>query len=176
MATSEPNVPHGYCHCGCGRKTKLADYTNLPREVVRGEPLRFIKGHNARKAEPAYVVDENGCWVWQRAKGPTGYGRLSVDGTYWIAHRWYYTQAKGAIPDGLHLDHLCRNPSCVNPEHLEAVTLAENSRRGNAARLTHEDAEAIRNASGLQREIAARYGVHQSVVSKIKSGTRWGEG
>ncbi len=46
------------------------------------------------------------------------------------AHRWAYEQARGAIPDGMHLDHLCRNTLCVNPDHLQAVTARENLRRG----------------------------------------------
>ena len=66
--------------------------------------------------------------------GP-GYGQFELGGgsrqkrnrTY--AHRFAYEQAKGAIPDGLEIDHLCRNRRCVNPDHLEAVTHQENQRR-----------------------------------------------
>lgn len=173
MTSTDPSVPYGYCHCGCGGRTKVADYTNRPRGVIRGEPLRFIKGHNARLSSSPYLVDEaTGCWEWQRALS-NGYGHLSVEGRHALAHRWMYEQKVGPIPAGLHLDHLCRNKRCVNPDHLDPVTLAENSRRGNAARLSAKDAEAIRAATGLQRDIAAQYGVHQSVISKIKSGTRW---
>ncbi len=51
----------------------------------------------------------------------------------WLAHRYAYVRAYGEIPQGLSIDHLCRNTRCVNPTHLEAVTLAENTRRENAA-------------------------------------------
>jgi hypothetical protein len=66
------------------------------------------------------------CWLWRGSITPNGYGRLGKD----YAHRLSYQMAKGEIPAGLDLDHLCRVRSCVNPDHLEAVTRAENLRRG----------------------------------------------
>jgi len=76
----------------------------------------------------------DGCWVWTGAtiRGTRGgrYAYLTRDGENWLGHRWAYTQARGEIPDGLVLDHICRNTLCVNPDHLEAVTNQVNSRRG----------------------------------------------
>ena len=84
---------------------------------------------------------ESGCWVWT---GPLsqGYGRVSVAGRLWRPHRYVYEHHAGPIPDGLTLDHLCRNRACCNPEHLEPVTLRENILRSDApaaghARKTH---------------------------------------
>jgi hypothetical protein len=71
------------------------------------------------------VEPESGCWLWQGYIEKNGYGRL---GRKW-AHRLSYQAFVGAVPDGLELDHKCRTPRCVNPEHLEPVTHAENMRR-----------------------------------------------
>jgi hypothetical protein len=66
------------------------------------------------------------CWPWQGCVDKKGYGRFSRHGR---AYRVSYEFFVGRIPDGLSIDHLCRVPSCVNPDHLEPVTLAENARR-----------------------------------------------
>lgn len=82
------------------------------------------------RIERAVQIDpESGCWEWQRAHDGEGYGFIKVSGRQLRAHRVSYELHVGAIPDGLPLDHLCRNTSCVNPEHLEPVTHAENMRR-----------------------------------------------
>ena len=65
------------------------------------------------------------CWLWLASKNKKGYG--AFDGTN--AHRWSYEHYKRPIPAGWQIDHLCKVTSCVNPDHLEAVTLEENLRR-----------------------------------------------
>lgn len=83
------------------------------------------------------TVEPNGCWRWTAStKGPTGYGQFSLNGRPRLAHRVAYEMFIGPIPDGLQIDHLCRNRWCVNPAHLEPVTNQENGRRGRAVR-TH---------------------------------------
>jgi hypothetical protein len=75
-----------------------------------------------RFAEKYAVDGETGCWLWQAYIRPDGYGTFMVAGKNFRAHRWSYEQFAGPIADGLVIDHLCRNRSCVNPEHLEPVT------------------------------------------------------
>jgi hypothetical protein len=75
-----------------------------------------------------HVVRTPSCWLWTGPRTPNGYGVFM--GT--TAHRVSYVLEVAPIPVGFHLDHLCRNRRCVNPSHLEPVTLAENNRRAAA--------------------------------------------
>ena len=75
------------------------------------------------------AVTPAGCWEWKLARNPRGYGLCFRRDWRGGAHRFTYTHLVGPIPDGLHLDHLCRNPPCVNPAHLEPVTPRENIMR-----------------------------------------------
>ncbi len=80
-------------------------------------------------------VDTAGdCWNWTASKTPAGYGRFKIDGKMKRAHRVAYEMLVGEIPEGLVIDHLCRNTSCVRPDHLEPVTNAENIRRGDTGK------------------------------------------
>lgn len=72
------------------------------------------------------------CWEWLGSRTSGGYGNLRVDGRNDYAHRVSYRLTYGSIPDGLVIDHLCRNRACVRPDHLEAVSAGENVRRGAA--------------------------------------------
>ena len=77
-------------------------------------------------------VEVDGCWLWTGGRRG-GYGRIKLAETGTVdAHRLSYEHHIGPIPDGLVIDHLCRNRSCINPAHLEPVTTAENIRRGEA--------------------------------------------
>ena len=89
----------------------------------------------------AFVDKTDTCWLWTGYK-LVGYGRFNVDVSRKAktrnvkAHRWAWEDANGPIPEGLQLDHLCRTPACVRPDHLEPVTHAENQRR-KALTVTH---------------------------------------
>ena len=88
-------------------------------------------------------VDTGGsCWNWTAGVDGRGYGAFKLNGRQLGAHVVAYRRLVGPIPEGLVLDHLCRNPRCVNPDHLEPVTQRENVVRGEApaatnARKTH---------------------------------------
>lgn len=90
----------------------------------------------------AKVDKSTGCWLWTGAIDANGYGYFGMDGVVIRAHQASYRLNVGAVPDGLELDHLCRTPRCVRPDHLEPVTHRENLLRGAApvgvnARKTH---------------------------------------
>jgi HNH endonuclease len=87
------------------------------------------------------LVVEN-CWEWLGSDNGRGYGKFVVGRKHALAHRWAYEHFKGPIPAGLTIDHLCRNRRCVNPDHMEVVTMRTNLMRGDApsainARKTH---------------------------------------
>ena len=88
------------------------------------------------------IDPETGCWNWTGFRMATGYGTFRYGRDVKKAHRAAYELVVEAIPGGLEIDHLCRNRSCVNPDHLEVVTHRENTVRGNSqaglnARKTH---------------------------------------
>ena len=105
---------------------------SFPHGFVMREPLdRFAD---------KIALQDDGCIVWLAGSAGPGYGSFFAGGarrdghgrTY--AHRWSYEYHVGPIPDGLHIDHTCRNRLCVNPAHLEPVTPGENVRRAFARR------------------------------------------
>lgn len=97
-----------------------------------------------QRFENKYIpVTESGCWLWTGATGKVGYGIFNKGRKDFVAaHRYSYELHKGSIGEGLTIDHLCRVRCCVNPDHLEAVSLRENIIRGESpsahhARQTH---------------------------------------
>jgi hypothetical protein len=83
-------------------------------------------------------VDKSGdCWLWLGTKTTAGYGCIRYQQNFekalYMAHRLAYELLIGSIPEGLTLDHLCRNPPCVNPAHLDPCGPGENARRANQA-------------------------------------------
>lgn len=79
------------------------------------------------------IFDESvtGCWLWQGPVHPkSGYGQVRKGRRLRYCHQWAWEHFRGPMPEGHEPDHLCRTPNCWNPDHLEAVTHAENVRRG----------------------------------------------
>lgn len=121
---------------------------------AHGDPLGSHFGSNEERFMQRVEKRSNGCWLWLGPLTPNGYGRFWMNGKRWWVHRASYELFVGPIPDGLQIDHLCHtydencpagacdHRRCVNPEHLEPVTIRENSIRGRGfcgqqARQTH---------------------------------------
>lgn len=135
---------------------------------------------------------ENSCWEWTRCLHKDGYGQLSYHRKFWLAHRLAWHLARGPIPKGICVCHKCDNPKCINPDHLFIGSHAENmsdmknkGRRKNInsgelngrAKISASDAAEIRNKyqSGKTRQVdlAAEYGIAQTVISLIVRGKIW---
>jgi hypothetical protein len=165
------------------------------------------KGVYPRKSpEERYLakLDTSGgpdaCWPWTASRSPRGYGKFSVDGRAWRAHRWGYEHFVGPIPEGHGVLHTCDDPPCQNPAHWFTGTDADNNHdmiaknraryltgdnhparrhperisrgeRHYAAKLSDNQVAELRQlwATGryLQRELALRFGIRQSHVSRL---------
>ena len=148
--------------------TTVSNVAELGRRYLRGESIRSlavepkVSGHTlerhlrlsgtavprpapdgmvpfAKNKKVGHVPDENtGCWNWHGAINAQGYGYVDDGGRIRRAHILYYERERGPVPVGMEIDHLCRNPACVNPAHLEAVTHLTNVRRGLAVKANRE--------------------------------------
>lgn len=107
--------------------------------------------------------------------GVESYGQVRHGGKHVGAHRLAYELARGPIPAGFHVDHLCRVTNCVNPDHLEAVPPRENVRRQPQVKLTPEIVREIRGSDESQRRIAARLGVSASLISAVRLRKLWAD-
>lgn len=195
-------VPTGFCHCGCGGRTAIAKMTARRYGRVKGQPVRYIAGHNAHPVTPAperffrYVTKTPECWEWTGYRSPLGYGRFNLTGTKPVlAHRFAWELQHGPIPDGLVVCHHCDNPRCVRPDHLFLGTQRDNlldmgrkgRRRGTfssartsgeanrAAKLTVEEVRRIRDLAPMlpHIEIAAMFNICKTHVSKIVRRRTW---
>lgn len=124
-----------------------------------------------------YVAEPNsGCWLWLHSLNDRGYPYVSYRGETWRAHRLFYTLFKGAIADGMTLDHVCRVRCCVNPDHLEVVTQTENMRRSARAKVNDDLARAIRDefSRGSKKLVLSRkYGIPRTTILRIIGGQEW---
>ncbi len=153
------------CKCGC------------KKQVPRGDEEQL--GHHSRKQARFAVADrgyDSPCHIWLLAKAQNGYGFERVPTrpmTY--AHRTAFERARGPIPAGMQIDHLCRVRECVNPDHLEIVTQKENVRRGKSTKLTVANVRSIRSSDEKHQVLAERHGVSASHISRVKRCLVWAD-
>lgn len=181
-------IPYGYCHCGCGQKTRIAERNHTKLGFIKGEPIRFCKGH--RESPPIEerfwmkVNKTDGCWLWMGGKDGDGYGGFWLEGKPISAHRYSYQLNIGPIPEGLLVLHTCDQPACVNPAHFFLGTKKDNAidreqkgrsrdsrgEKQGAAKLTEVKVRQIFQDSknGMsQKKIADKHAIHPSSVSKV---------
>lgn len=104
-------------------RAKETDLSNLQRS----KPIPTLDAHGQdRLWSKVEVHHPAGCWEWIGKSDPRGYGVFTIKSKSFLAHRVAYTTLIGPIPQGMCLDHLCRNHSCVNPDHLRVVSEREN--------------------------------------------------
>jgi hypothetical protein len=151
-----------------------------------------MRGTLVERFEAKYIPEPNsGCWLWEGSYVTGGYGQIRIGSTRVLAHHVAYQLFKGEVGESKVL-HNCDNPACVNPGHLRLGTQSENIKesvdkgRKNIARgercgsskLTESQVCEIKyllaNTTLRQRDIAAKYGVHQVTISKIDRGRCWG--
>jgi hypothetical protein len=148
-------------------------------QIKGSKYCRFICrdcGHRWRGLRINFIVNpDTQCWIWVSAKNDDGYGVLQQKGNIKYAYKAFYEKFIGKVPQGKELDHLCKNRACVNPFHLEAVTHAENNRRGKNTKLSRVQIEEIRSLSGkkTQREVGKMYGISHVHVGSIWKNLCW---
>lgn len=139
----------------------------IPPSVNQAPELFYRWSH-----EPKFVVQKDGCWVWTAAMHRLGYG-MSNSRLDTYAHRAAYKRMVGDIADGNTLDHLCRNRACINPSHLEQVSLAENIRRSPRTKLTPDHILAIRSSDMSGAALARLLGVTRQAIFRIRHHLCW---
>ena len=136
------------------------------------------------------IVDERGCWIWQGARNPKGYGILRTTTLGGgkrnvMTHRASFMVHRGPIPDGMLVLHECDNPSCVNPDHLRVGTANDNTQdmiaKGRAKLVTRakvspeqvREIRTMRERGMMTKDIGERFGVSGSTVTNICNRDTW---
>lgn len=121
--------------------------------------------------EHKYIVDANGCWLWQGSLDEKGYGTLKRGGKVWRAYKYFYVQKYGLVSDGLELAHKKDCPrKCCNPDHVRPITHKQNLREGKGlvwnsgleAQIKH-----ARESGATYQEISDEYNIPIGSIFKV---------
>lgn len=167
-------VPYGFCHCGCGQKTKVATKNVRKHGYVRGEPYRFIVGHTNKINHT--VDSQTGCWIWGGKLNGNGYAVSTRNHKSVRLARWLYERTFGALSVGMHVDHICRNRACINPYHLRPLTPRDNQLASPLLKLTKDKAREIRRLRSSGKTFSAigsQFGISKRYVFDIVKRDAW---
>jgi len=159
--------------------SKCLSFNIRRKDIQNSEYERCICndcGNDFRSTKLQFLVNPlTKCWEWRGSLTGCGYGHFQQKGKLMDAHKAYYEAIIGKVPQGKELDHLCKNPKCVNPWHLEPVSHAINNRRGKKAKLSKEVVEKIKQLKGeyTEREIGKMFQVSHATVGDIFRGRTW---
>lgn len=117
-ACDNPGNQGGLCHGHRKQARRGQKLSPLKFRAPASMPLQDRLDH--------YTDKSGECWIWTGNKHPSGYGMLTWEGRPRYAHRLWFEQLHGQVAAGMDIDHMCRNPSCVNPAHLQAVSHKQN--------------------------------------------------
>lgn len=199
--TTSDAIPFGYCHCGCGKKTNIAQMTSNKDHITKGQPCYFLSGHGNGFSSPAKrfwskvkIGNPDECWNWIPKVNRYGYGQFLIHGHHHSAARFAYELTNGPLPKELLACHKCNNRACCNPSHIYAGTQKENiqdckqaghfhdliHKRGiehHNAKLTEDDIRQIRDAyaNGIATELqlAKRFNVTRANIYLIVRRKHW---
>ena len=115
------------------------------------------------------------CWIWNGPRHVNGYGRISIKGRRWYAHRLsWYVYHRQDIPPGQVIRHMCNDPQCVNPHHLKSGTQQQNvmdmhlaGRQGYVRKLNPRQISAILTSTKTQAELARKYQVSRTTIHRV---------
>lgn len=197
-----PAIKFGFCHCGCGEKTRIATGNDRTRGFIKDQPLRFIVGHNGRLQEfrttaeafweKVKILSSDECWLWQGRVNEDGYGTATYLGKPYKSHRLSWILTNGEIDEeSIQVLHRCDNPPCCNFHHLFLGTHADNmkdmARKGRGTKRCGEDVHLsklkeediftileLHEAQEMtQTAIAQLYNVSQPAIGYIVRGETW---
>lgn len=178
-------VCRGWCDKHYTRFKRHGDPEHVTQIDTRGLSVEGkLRAHG-------WNVTESYCWEWAGSRKSKRYGTLHINGRYLGIHRLAYETWVGPIPEGLVIRHKCDNTWCINPDHLETGTHADNSRdmvarnrqrdqkgsNHNMSRVTEEEVISIRKRYSeggvFQTELAEEYGLTQTAISAIIRRKTW---
>lgn len=163
-----PVFGRGWCQMHYARWRRYGDPLATKR-IIGDVEARFWSKVDKDGPVPAHRPDLGPCWIWTDVPNDMGYGVFGIGQKVVKAYRWSYERFVGPIPAGLMPDHLCRNPPCVRPDHLEPVTNRENVLRGARTKVSDEVAAALhaRWRTGEKSvDLAAEVGTHRTNLLK----------